>query len=70
MTKRGQSLLDSIRGGMPMVNNILTTLSFLFMLFDLFLQSAIPLRLLGVKITELEGTTLGSAFFILEPFRR
>lgn len=51
-----------------MVNNVITTLSFLFMLLDLFLQSAIPLRLLGVKITELEGATLCSAFFILQPF--
>jgi hypothetical protein len=43
-----QVMVDSIRGGMPMINNGLTIIAFCGFLFEKFLNSDIPSRLLGV----------------------
>lgn len=45
----GLRILASIRGGMPMVNKVITVIAFSCFLFEQFLNSCIPSRLLGVK---------------------
>lgn len=42
-------MLVSIRGGMSMINKILTVIAFLGFVLEQVLDSSIPLRLLGVK---------------------
>jgi hypothetical protein len=41
-------MLVSIRGGMPMINKILTIVAFLGFVLEQVLNSSIPFRLLGV----------------------
>ncbi|WP_342293756.1 hypothetical protein [Clostridium sporogenes] len=42
-------MLVSIRGGMSMINKILTVIAFLGFMLEQVLNSSIPFRLLGVK---------------------
>ena len=44
-----QVMVDSIRGGMPMINDVLTVIAFFGFLLEIVLNSNIPSRLLGVK---------------------
>ena len=44
----GQGTLASIRGGMPMVNTVLTIITFIGFCLEPFFCSSIPSRLLGV----------------------
>lgn len=46
----GHAVLASIRGGMPMINKILTIVAFLGFVLEQVLNSSIPFRLLGVKV--------------------
>ncbi len=48
--ERGQFTLASIRGGMSMVNKVITVIAFCGFLFEQILCSSIPSRLLGVII--------------------
>ena len=50
MYKWGQTTLASIQGGMSMVNNILSFVSFGAFLLELFVNSSVLPRLLGVTI--------------------
>ncbi len=45
----GQIILASIRGGMPMINDLITVLAFSGYFLEKLLNCDIPLRLLGVN---------------------
>ena len=45
----GHAMIASIRGGIPMINKVLTIVAFAGFCLELFFLSSIPSRLLGVS---------------------
>lgn len=66
----GHAMIASIRGGMPMINKVLTIIAFTGFCLEQFFYSSIPSRLLGVNRIQkyiddlLEISGLCNRFFI------